>query len=168
MPFYLYMEEKELHEKYMRLAIKEAIKAEQMDEVPIGAVIVKDDKVIAKAHNLKERDNQATYHAEILAIQKASKKLGTWYLKDCDLYVTLEPCMMCMGACVLSRVRHIYYGTNDPKGGAVESVIQFKEIKRLNHYPELTPYILKEECSQLLKDFFKKKREEKKRLSTNK
>ena len=160
------MEEKELHEKYMRLALKEAAKAELMDEVPIGAVIIKDGKVIARAHNLKEKNNQATHHAEMLVIQKASKKLGTLYLKDCDLYVTLEPCMMCMGACVLSRVRHIYYGTSDPKGGAIESVIQFKEIKRLNHYPEITSYILKEECSQILKDFFKKKREEKKKLST--
>ena len=160
------MEEKELHEKYMRLALKEAAKAELMDEVPIGAVIIKDGKVIVRAHNLKEKNNQATHHAEMLVIQKASKKLGTLYLKDCDLYVTLEPCMMCMGACVLSRVRHIYYGTSDPKGGAIESVIQFKEIKRLNHYPEITPYILKEECSQILKDFFKKKREEKKKLST--
>ena len=154
MPFYLYMEDIQKHEKYMHLAIKEAIKAAEMDEVPIGAVIVKDDKVIAKAHNLKEKHNQATHHAEILAIQKASKKLETWYLKDCDLYVTLEPCMMCMGASVLSRVRHIYYGT--------ESVISFKEIKRLNHYPEATPYILKDECSKLLKDFFKMKREQKK------
>ena len=136
----------------MHLAIKEAIKAAEMDEVPIGAVIVKDDKVIAKA----------THHAEILAIQKANKKLGTWYLRDCDLYVTLEPCMMCMGASVLSRVRHIYYGTDDPKGGAIQSVISFKEIKRLNHYPETTPYILKDECSKLLKDFFKMKREQKK------
>ncbi len=160
------MEEKELHEKYMRLALKEAAKAELMDEVPIGAVIIKDGKVIARAHNLKEKNNQATHHAEMLVIQKASKKIGTLYLKDCDLYVTLEPCMMCMGACVLSRVRHIYYGTSDPKGGAIESVIQFKEIKRLNHYPEITSYILKEECSQILKDFFKKKREEKKKLST--
>lgn len=157
------MKDIELHEKYMREAIKEAIKAEDIDEVPIGAVIVKDNKIIARAHNLKERDNQATYHAELLAIQKASKKLNTWYLKDCDLYVTLEPCMMCMGASVLSRVRHIYYGTDDPKGGAIESIVHYKEIK-LNHYPEVTPYILKEECSKLLKDFFKKKREEKKRL----
>ena len=162
MPFYLYMEDIQKHEKYMHLAIKEAIKAAEMDEVPIGAVIVKDDKVIAKAHNLKEKHNQATHHAEILAIQKASKKLGTWYLKDCDLYVTLEPCMMCMGASVLSRVRHIYYGTDDPKGGAIQSVISFIEIKRLNHYPEATPYILKDECSKLLKDFFKMKREQKK------
>ena len=83
-------------------------------------------------------------------------------MRDCDLYVTLEPCMMCMGASVLSRVRHIYYGTDDPKGGAIQSVISFKEIKRLNHYPEATPYILKDECSKLLKDFFKMKREQKK------
>ncbi len=162
MPFYLYMEEKDIHEKFMRLAIKEAMKAERMNEVPIGAVIVKDGKVIARAHNLKEKNQQATEHAEMLAIRKASKKLGTWYLKECDLYVTLEPCMMCTGGCVLSRVRHIYYGTDDPKGGAIQSVIQFKEIKRLNHYPEITPYILKDECAKLLKDFFKKKREEKK------
>ena len=151
-----------MKEEFMRRAIALSVDNVKNGGGPFGAVIVKDDKVIAKAHNLKEKSNQATHHAEMLAIQKASKKLGTWYLKDCDLYVTLEPCMMCMGASVLSRVRHIYYGTDDPKGGAIQSVISFKEIKRLNHYPEVTPYILKEECSKLLKDFFKMKREQKK------
>ena len=146
----------------MREALKEAYKAKKIDEVPIGAVVVRNGEIIARAHNMKEHDQLASSHAEHLALTKAQKILGTWNLQDCDLYVTLEPCMMCMGASVLSRVRHIYYGTDDPKGGAIQSVISFKEIKRLNHYPEATPYILKDECSKLLKDFFKMKREQKK------
>lgn len=144
-------------------ALKEAQKAELIDEVPIGAVIVKDDKIIARAHNLKEKNNLSLCHAEILAIKKASKKLDNWWLKDCDLYVTLEPCMMCMGACVQSRIRHIYYGAKDPKGGMANSLIEFKQIKGFNHYPEITAGILQEECANILSNFFKKKREQKKK-----
>ena len=152
-------------EDYMRLALKEAEKARAMDEVPVGAVIVKDGKVIARAHNLRERDQQASAHAELLAIRKASKKLGDWCLKDCDLYVTLEPCMMCAGAISLSRIHHLYYGTSDPKGGAVESRIQLPEIPHIGVYPkEISAGILKEECSEILSSFFREKRKKPKKI----
>lgn len=105
----------------MKEALKQAARAKEKDEVPVGAVIVKDDVIIARAHNLKEHKQKATAHAEVLAIEKATKKLGTWCLQDCDLYVTLEPCMMCTGAIELSRIRRLYYGTSDPKGGAVRT-----------------------------------------------
>ncbi len=144
----------------MKLAIKEAKKAELIDEVPIGAVIVKDGKVIARAHNRKETKKMAYAHAEMLAIQKASKKVGNYYLNDCDLYVTLEPCMMCTGNIVLSRVRTIYYGTKDPKGGCCDSLIQVNEIKKINHHPKIVSGVLQEECASLLTQFFRKKREQ--------
>jgi len=150
-------------EDYMRAALKEAEKARAMDEVPVGAVIVKDGKIIARAHNLREKNRQANAHAEMLAIQKASRKLDTWCLEDCDLYVTLEPCMMCTGAIVLSRIRNLYYGTADPKGGAVVSLIQLREIRRLNHHPKITAGILQPECAEILTSFFREKRQKPKR-----
>ena len=148
----------------MKIALKEAKKAELADEVPIGCVIVKDDKVIARGHNLKETKNQAILHAELVAIQKASRKLGTWNLKDCDLYVTLEPCMMCNGAIVLSRIRSIYYGTEDPKGGCTDTLIDIRKIDRMNHHPNVYSGIMKQECTEILKEFFKNKRIQKKNL----
>lgn len=151
-------------EKYMKVALKEAEKAKLKDEVPVGAVVVKDGKIIARAHNQREHQQQAYAHAEFLAIQKASKKLKTWCLEDCDLYVTLEPCMMCAGAIFLARIRHLYYGTADPKGGMIESLIDKQEIRHINAYPkQITSGILKDECSEILKDFFRKKREEKRK-----
>lgn len=144
--------------QYMELAYKEAQKAFKEDEVPVGCVIVKDGEVIAKAHNRKEHRNCALFHAEIECILKATKKLDNWNLKDCDLYVTLEPCMMCMGAIVNSRIDRIFYGCRDPKGGALVSNIRFKRIRNLNHYPEIKGGIMKEECSKILKDFFRNKR----------
>lgn len=152
-----------MNEKYMKLAIKEAIKAKNIDEVPIGAIIVKDDKVIARAHNLREKRQQATAHAEILAIEKACKKLGTWRLEDCILYVTLEPCAMCTGATILSRIKHVVFGAKDPKGGCIESCIEMYKQQGFNHYPTYESGILEEECSQLLSDFFKEKRKQKRR-----
>lgn len=149
------------HEYFMSLALKEAKLAYKKDETPIGAVIVKDGKVIAKAHNLRETKNNALYHAEILAINKACKKLGSWRLIDCDLYVTLEPCLMCAGAIIQSRIKNVYYGASDPKGGAFGSSINLNEITTINHHPNINSGILKEECGQILKDFFKKKRENK-------
>lgn len=146
----------------MQLALKEAEKAKEIDEVPVGAVIVKDGKVIARAHNLKEKKKLSYAHAEMLAIEKASKKTGNSYLNDCDLYVTLEPCMMCTGNIVLSRIRHVYYGTKDPKGGCMNSVIQLEEVKKINHHPQITYGVLQEECATILKSFFKLKRELKK------
>ena len=147
----------------MSLALKEALKAWDMDEVPVGAVIVKDGKVIARAHNLREKNQQANAHAEMLAIQKASRKLDTWCLDECDLYVTLEPCMMCAGAIVLSRIRNLYYGTDDPKAGAIENIIQIRTIKRLNHHPQIESGILREPCSEILTAFFREKRKKPKR-----
>ena len=151
-----------MNEKYMKEAIKEAKKAYKKDEVPIGAVIVKDNKIIARAHNLKEKKQMVTSHAEIEAIHKAAKKLGTWHLEECDLYVTLEPCPMCAGAIQQSRMQHVYFGAYDPKGGAIESIVRLYEAKGFNHYPYTTGGVLDEECAQLLKDYFKEKREKKK------
>lgn len=152
-----------MNEKYMKLAIQEAMKARDIDEVPIGAIIVKDDKVIARAHNLREKKQQSTAHAEILAIEKACKKLGTWRLEDCILYVTLEPCAMCTGATILSRIKHVVFGAKDPKGGCVESCIEMYKQQGFNHYPTYESGILEEECSKILSDFFKEKRKQKRR-----
>lgn len=147
----------------MRLALEEAKKAKAIDEVPIGAVIVKDGEVIASGFNMKEHLNQANAHAEFLAMMEAEKKLNTWCLDECDLYVTLEPCMMCTGMLQQSRIRRLYYGTSDPKGGTVESLVHIKSIPRLNVYPkEIYTGILQDECAQILKDFFREKREQKK------
>lgn len=142
----------------MSSALKEAKKAELKDEVPIGAIIVKDNKVISRGHNLKESSHDVSSHAEMIAIRKANKKLNNWRLVDCDLYVTIEPCLMCMGAIYQSHIRNVYYGSKDPKGGAVISNIKFDEIKNLNHYPHIEGGILEEECSKIVKEYFKKKR----------
>ncbi len=149
----------DLNEKYMRAAMKEAHKAELKDEVPIGAVIVCDGKIIARAHNTRQTKQISTHHAEILCIEKACRKLNSWRLEGCDLYVTLEPCPMCAGAIQQSRIRKVMFGAYDPKGGFFGSNFNINEVKGLNHYPEVEGGILKEETAQLLKDFFKKKRE---------
>ena len=143
----------------MKEAIKEAKKAELIDEVPIGCVIVKDNKVIARGHNVRETKKTPLGHAEIIAIDKASKKLGVWRLQDCDIYITLEPCVMCAGAIIQSRIRHVYYGAKDPKGGAIESSINVLEAKNINHHPEITSGILEEECSNIISQYFKRRRE---------
>ena len=148
-------------EKFMKLALKEAKKAFDKEEIPVGVVIVKDDKVIAKAHNLKESKNMATSHAEILAIEKACKKLGAWRLLDCEMYVTLEPCPMCAGALINSRIKKLYIGTDDPKTGACGSKLNLLKDFTFNHDIEIERDILKDECSQILKDFFKMLREQK-------
>lgn len=144
--------------KYMRMAIKEAKKAELIDEVPIGAVIVKDGKVIARAHNKKESKNQATRHAEIEAIEKATKKVNNWWLEDCDIYVTLEPCAMCAGALINSRLRNIYFGAYDKKAGCCGSLYNLPVDTRFNHRLKVEGGILEEECALLLSNYFKKKR----------
>lgn len=151
-----------MDEKYMKEPIRQAKKAESIDEVPIGAVIVHDDKIIARAHNLRESKQNAINHAEVIAIQKACKKIGSWRLEDCVLYVTLEPCPMCAGAILQSRISRVVYGASDPKGGCIESCMKMYEIKGFNHYPKVTSGVLKEECSELLKNYFKQKRELKK------
>ena len=142
----------------MMLAYKEAIKAFEEDEVPVGCVIVKDGKVISKSHNRKEKNNCAIFHAEIECIKKATKKLNDWYLEGCDMYVTLEPCMMCTGAIINSRIENIYFGCKDSKGGSVVSNIKIKRIKNINHYPNYKYGLMEEECGNLLKEFFKNKR----------
>ena len=142
----------------MEFAYKQAQIAFKQDEVPIGCVIVKDDKVIAKAHNKKVKKNSAIFHAEIECINKATKKLNDWYLKGCDMYVTLEPCMMCTGAIINSRIDNVCFACKDPKGGALVSNIKINKIKNLNHYPNVTHGTMEKECSQLLKEFFKNKR----------
>jgi tRNA(adenine34) deaminase len=142
----------------MQEALREAGKAAQKGEVPVGAVVVKDGKIIGRGHNLTETKQSALTHAELSAMGKASKKLKSWRLNDCDLYVTLEPCTMCGGAIVLSRVRNLFYGAFDPKAGAVESTARVLENPKLNHRVKVTSGILKEECSRVLTDFFKEVR----------
>lgn len=145
-------------EKYMALALRQAQLGKEKDEVPVGCVIVKGDEVIAKSYNHKERKLDPTSHAEIECIKKATKKLGQWQLNECEMYVTLEPCIMCSGAIIQSRISKVYIGTKDPKGGAFGSNINVKKIKGLNHYPDSEAGILQKECSDILKEYFKSKR----------
>lgn len=147
---------------FMKEALKEAKKAYKKLEVPVGCVIVKDGKIIARAHNLKETKYDTTKHAEILAIQKASKKLESWRLIDCDMYVTLEPCPMCAGAIIQSRIKNLYYGASDEKTGAVGSVLNLMEDFKFNHIVSVEKGILKNDCENLLKDFFRELRKSKK------
>ena len=143
--------------KFMDLAYQEAIKAKDKDEVPVGAVIVKNGKVIAKAHNLKEKTNDPLGHAEILCIKKACKKISDWYLKDCELYVTLEPCVMCVGAIINARIKKVYFGARDLKGGALGGLFDLLEQKGFNHYFD-NEYVEDNKCGKILKDYFKEKR----------
>lgn len=151
------------HEHFMKEALKQAKKAYNKLEVPVGAIIVKNGKIIARAYNQKESKFDTTKHAEILAIQKASKKLNSWRLIDCDMYVTLEPCPMCAGAIIQSRIKNVYYGTKDEKSGAVGSVLNLFEDYKFNHKPAFKYGILENECSNLLKNFFKDLRKSKKK-----
>lgn len=145
-------------EYYMLQALKEAEKAYAKLEVPVGAVIVKDGKIIARAHNQKETKTDTTKHAEILAIQKASKKLQSWRLIDCVMYVTLEPCSMCAGAIINSRIKKVYIGAQDEKTGAVGSVYNLFKDYNFNHKVDYENGILKEKCENILKNFFKELR----------
>ena len=147
-----------LDEKYMRIALKEAQKAVILDEVPVGAIVVLDNKIIARGHNLRERSNDPTSHAEINAIRKASKKLNSWRLEKATIYVTVEPCSMCAGALLQCRISRIVYGTTDPKGGAIESSLELFKAKNINHHPEILSGVLKEECSSIISNYFKSKR----------
>ena len=139
----------------MKQALKEAEKAALKGEVPIGAVIVSDNKIIARGHNLKETTADPTAHAEIIAIKKASMKLGKWRILNSTMYVTLEPCLMCMGALIQARVQKLVLGSYDPKAGACGSVYDVSNDKRLNHRIKVTSGIMAEECGTILKDFFK-------------
>jgi tRNA(adenine34) deaminase len=149
-------------EFYMKEAIKEAKKAEELHEVPIGAVIVMDGKIISKAHNLRESNQSAIAHAELLAIDQACKEMNNWRLENATLYVTLEPCPMCSGAIILSRVKRVVYGAADPKGGCAGTFMNLLGDDRFNHQSEVTKGVLEGECGQLLSDFFRKIREKRK------
>lgn len=145
-------------EKYMSMAIEEAKKCMLLDEVPVGAVVVKDGVVISRGHNGRETIKDATFHAEMIAISEACKRLGGWRLTDCDLYVTLEPCPMCAGAMVNARIKRVIFGAFDPKAGACGSLMNIANDERLNHRIEIVSGVLEEECSALLKEFFRLKR----------
>ena len=140
---------------YMEEALKQAKKAYNLLEVPVGAVIVKDGQIIARGYNQKETKFDSTKHAEIIAIQKASKKLKSWRLNDCEMYVTLEPCSMCAGAIIQSRIKKVYIGAMDEKTGSCGSVFNLFEDYKFNHHVETEYNICKEECEKILKDFFK-------------
>lgn len=152
------LRDKMSHESFMRAALDEARQAAALGEVPIGAVVVLDNEIVARAHNYREVWNDPTAHAELIAIQEASRRLSGWRLSDCDLYVTLEPCLMCAGAIMLSRIRHLYYGATDAKGGAVESKLHVLQPGLWNHHPSITAGVLADECGMILKDFFRKLR----------
>ena len=143
---------------YMQEALKQAKKAFNILEVPVGAIIVKDNTIIARAYNQKEKKTDTTQHAEIIAIQKASKKLKSWRLNDCEMYVTLEPCPMCAGAIIQSRIKKVYIGTMDEKTGSCGSVLNLFEDYKFNHNVEVETGICKDECEKILKDFFKELR----------
>jgi tRNA(adenine34) deaminase len=149
-------------EHYMREAIKEAKKAEELNEVPIGAVIVIGDKIISRAHNLRESQQNAVAHAELLAVDLACREIGSWRLEDATLYVTLEPCPMCSGAIILSRVKRVVYGAADPKGGCAGTFMNLLQDERFNHQCELTKGVLEEECGHMLSSFFRGIRERRK------
>ena len=150
-------------EFFMRQALAEAQKSLEKGEVPVGAVLVLKDEVVSRAHNAPIARNDPTAHAEISALRKAASKLGNYRLPGCDLYVTVEPCAMCLGALVQARVRRLVFGAHDSKSGAVESMMTFP-LERMNHRLEIIGGVLAEECGKVLRDFFKKKRRSKKRL----
>ncbi|MGN4946988.1 tRNA adenosine(34) deaminase TadA [Bacillus cereus group sp. MYBK104-1] len=149
---------------FMQLAIEEAKKAEAIQEVPIGAVIVLNGEVISAAHNLRETEQRSIAHAELLAIDEACKKLGTWRLEDATLYVTLEPCPMCAGGIVLSRVKRVVYGADDPKGGCAGTLMNLLTDERFNHQCEVVAGVLEEECGTLLTNFFRELRKKRKAI----
>ena len=155
-------EQKRIDEKYMKEAIRQAKKAYRLDETPIGCVIVHEGKLIGRGYNRRNTNKSPLAHAEITAIKKASKKLGDWRLEECTLYVTLEPCQMCAGAIIQSRVTRVVVGCMNPKAGCAGSVLNLLDVKAFNHQAELTTGVLEEECSALMTGFFRELRERKK------
>jgi len=154
-------------ELWMKEAIAEAKKAERLGEVPIGAVVVKEGVIIGRGHNLRETQHNPVSHAEIIAIQQASQALNAWRLLDCTLYVTLEPCPMCAGAIVQSRIKRVVYGTSDPKAGCAGTLMNLLQEPRFNHETELTGYVLQTECANLLTEFFRELRMRRKNEQSN-
>jgi len=157
-------EQQRIKEEWMRVAIEEAKKAEALVEVPIGAIVVHQGQIIGRGHNLRETTQNATTHAEMIAIQEACKAIGSWRLEETQLYVTLEPCPMCSGAMILSRVKEVYFGAYDPKGGTAGTLMNLLEDERFNHQAEVEGGILEEECGELLSMFFRNLRAKKKKL----
>ena len=149
-------------EKYMKAAIREARKAYKLEEVPIGCVIVREDKIIARGYNRRNTDKNTLAHAELAAIKKASKKTGDWRLEDCTMYITLEPCQMCAGAIVQSRLGKVVIGSMNPKAGCAGSILNLLQMKQFNHQVEIEKGVLEEECSLMLSEFFRELREKKK------
>ena len=149
-------------EKYMKEAIRQAKKAYALDEVPIGCVIVQDGKIIARGYNRRNTDKNTLAHAELTAIRKASRKTGDWRLEDCTMYVTLEPCQMCAGAIVQSRMKKVVIASMNPKAGCAGSVLNLLQMAAFNHQVEIERGLLEEECSKMLSQFFKELRERKK------
>jgi tRNA(adenine34) deaminase len=147
------------HEKYMQEALKQARLAFEKDEVPVGAIIVHDNQIIARAHNQIKTLKDPTAHAEMIAVTQAASYLGNERLKDCDVYVTIEPCPMCVGAMVLARIRNLYYASEDPKSGACGSALDIAHDKKLNHKIKIYHGLLREEARSLIQEFFKIKRE---------
>ena len=159
--------DEKLDQKYMRAAIAQARRAEALDEVPIGCVIVYDGKIIARGYNRRNTDRNTISHAEMNAIRRASKKLGDWRLEGCTIYITLEPCQMCSGAIVQSRIDRCVIGAMNPKAGCAGSVMNLLQIAQFNHQVEITRGVLEEECSSMLSDFFRKLRERKAEETTD-
>lgn len=152
-----------IHEKYMNAAIKQAKKAYDLGEVPIGCVIVHEGKIIGRGYNRRNTDKNTLAHAEITAINKASKKIGDWRLEECTLYVTLEPCQMCAGAIVQARIAEVVMGCMNPKAGCGGSILNILEMPEFNHQVKVVRGVLEESCSQILKDFFAELRERNKK-----
>ena len=149
-------------EKYMKAAIREAKKAYALEEVPIGCVIVQNDRIVARGYNRRNTEGNTLAHAELTAIKKASKKTGDWRLEDCTLYVTLEPCQMCSGAIVQARIKRVVVGCMNPKAGCAGSILNLLDVKEFNHQVELTTGVREEECSRMMKEFFRELREKRK------
>ena len=149
------------HERFMKEAIRQAKKAEALNEVPIGCVIVCDGRIIARGYNRRNTDKNTLSHAELNAIRRAAKKLGDWRLEGCSMYVTLEPCQMCAGALVQSRIDEVFIGCMNPKAGCAGSVMNLLQVDRFNHQVKITTGVLEEECSSMLSDFFKRLRKQK-------
>ena len=143
---------------WMQAALEEGRKAHAIGEIPIGSVVVYDGRIIGAGHNLRERDNDPTAHAEVVAIRQAAQALGSWRLTGCTLYVTIEPCPMCAGALVMARIDRLVYGAADPKAGAVDSLYDIVRDQRLNHRVDVTAGVLREECAGLVQDFFRQLR----------